>query len=102
MLPFALASEEELELEHVADPQGLGPALSDRIEGEIAADRKPRDWASISVRLTDGRTVRLETSDPIGSPEKPFGIDQMRANGMVVDDKQRQQLADYLSTALAQ
>ena len=29
-------------------------------------------------------------------------IDQMRANGMVVDEKQRQQLADYLATALEQ
>jgi PQQ-dependent dehydrogenase (methanol/ethanol family) len=29
-------------------------------------------------------------------------IDQMRANGMVVDDKQRQQIAYYLATALGQ
>jgi len=29
-------------------------------------------------------------------------IDQMRANGMVVDDTQRQQIADYLATALGQ
>jgi hypothetical protein len=31
------------------------------------------------MRLTDGRTVIVETSDPIGSPEKPLSAAAMRA-----------------------
>ena len=60
----------------IGDVAGLGDAptlaLSARIGGEIAPTRQPRDWAAITVRLTDGRTARVETSDPIGSPEKPL------------------------------
>jgi len=46
---------------------------------EPAPARKSRDWAAISARLTDGRVVTVETSDPIGSPDKPLSCDSMRA-----------------------
>jgi 2-methylcitrate dehydratase PrpD len=54
-------------------------ALADRIGGETVTGRKPRGWLTLRVRLTDGRTLSVETSDPIGSPEKPLSAALMRA-----------------------
>jgi 2-methylcitrate dehydratase PrpD len=82
-LPFLVATALMHGSVGIGEVAGLGDAatlaLSDRIEGEVAAGRKPRDWAAISVRFTDGRIIRVETSDPIGSPEKPLSLDSMRA-----------------------
>jgi hypothetical protein len=62
---------------------GLGDAatleLSDRIEGQAVPGNKPRGWLILTLRLTDGQTVSVETSDPIGSPEKPLSTALMHA-----------------------
>jgi 2-methylcitrate dehydratase PrpD len=59
----------------IAEVDGLKDAsvlsLSDRIAG-IARDYRPRGSLSITVKRTDGRSVTVEASDPIGSPEKPL------------------------------
>jgi 2-methylcitrate dehydratase PrpD len=59
----------------IAEVDGLGDAavlaLSDRIVGAARADR-PKSSLSITVQRTDGRSVTIEASDPIGSPEKPL------------------------------
>src|SRR6202140_779419 len=59
----------------IAEVDGLGDAavlsLSDRITG-VARDHRPRGSLSITVQRTDGRSVTVEASDPIGSPEKPL------------------------------
>ena len=41
------------------------------------ADRKDR--SSITVQRTDGRSVTVEATDPIGSPEKPLTDGQFEA-----------------------
>ena len=65
----------------IADVAGLGDpdvlALSDRIQGTVRPDRKK--WLSISARHTDGRTVTVEATAPIGSPEKPLDTDRLAA-----------------------
>jgi 2-methylcitrate dehydratase PrpD len=59
----------------IAEVDGLGDAsvlaLSDRIAG-VARDQRPRGSLSITVQRTDGRSVTVEASDPIGSPAKPL------------------------------
>ena len=59
----------------IAEVDGLGNrsvlALSDRIAG-VARDGRPKGSLSITVRTTDGRSVTLEASTPIGSPDKPL------------------------------
>jgi 2-methylcitrate dehydratase PrpD len=59
----------------IAEVDGLGDAsvlsLSDRIAG-VARDHRPRGSLSITVQRSDGRLVRVEASDPVGSPEKPL------------------------------
>jgi 2-methylcitrate dehydratase PrpD len=65
-----------------AEVDGLGDAavlsLSDRVTG-VARDRRPRGSLSITVQRTDGRSVRVEASDPIGSPQKPLSNAQLEA-----------------------
>jgi 2-methylcitrate dehydratase PrpD len=59
----------------IAEVDGLGDAavlsLSNRIAG-VARDARPKGSLSITVQRTDGRTVTVEASDPIGSPETPL------------------------------
>jgi 2-methylcitrate dehydratase PrpD len=58
----------------IAEVDGLGePAvltLSDRIAGVTREGRK-KGSLSITVTRTDGRSVTVEATDPIGSPQKP-------------------------------
>jgi 2-methylcitrate dehydratase PrpD len=67
----------------IADVAGLGDAatlaLAERITGQLVAGSKPRGWLALTLRLTDGQTIRVETSDPIGSPEKPLPDAMLRA-----------------------
>ncbi len=66
----------------IAEVDGLGDAavlsLSDRIAGGVR-DHRPRGSLSITVQRTDGRSVTVEASDPIGSPEKPLTNAQLEA-----------------------
>ena len=66
----------------IADVDGLGDAavlaLSDRITG-VARDGRPKRSLSITVRRTDGRSVTVEATDPIGSPQKPLSDAQFEA-----------------------
>ena len=66
----------------ISEVDGLGDAavlsLSDRIAG-VARDERPRGSLSVTVQRTDGRSVTVETSDPIGSPEKPLTNAQLEA-----------------------
>jgi 2-methylcitrate dehydratase PrpD len=66
----------------IAEVDGLGDAsvlaLSDRITG-VARDGRPKGWLSITVRRTNGRSVTVEATDPIGSPRKPLTDAQFEA-----------------------
>jgi 2-methylcitrate dehydratase PrpD len=66
----------------IAEVNGLGDAavlsLSDRIAG-VARDERPRGSLSVTVQRTDGRSVTVEASGPIGSPEKPLTNAQLEA-----------------------
>jgi 2-methylcitrate dehydratase PrpD len=66
----------------IAQVDGLGDAavlaLSDRIAG-VARDGRPKGWVSITVQRTDGRSVTVEATDPIGSPQKPLTNTQFEA-----------------------
>src|SRR5262249_2837281 len=66
----------------IADVDGLGDetvlALADRIVG-MAQQERPRRSLSITVRHTDGRSVTIEATDPIGSPRKPLSDAQFEA-----------------------
>jgi 2-methylcitrate dehydratase PrpD len=66
----------------IAEVDGLGDAavlaLADRIAG-VARDGRPKRSLSITVQRTDGRSVTVEASDPIGSPEKPLTEAQLEA-----------------------
>src|SRR6266404_6216877 len=66
----------------IAEVDGLGDvsvlALSDRIAG-VAREGRPKGSLSITVRRTHGRSVTVEATDPIGSPEKPLSDAQFEA-----------------------
>jgi 2-methylcitrate dehydratase PrpD len=66
----------------IAEVDGLGGAsvlaLADRIAG-VAQEDRPKRWLSITVQRTDGRSVTIEASDPIGKPEKPLSDAQLAA-----------------------
>jgi 2-methylcitrate dehydratase PrpD len=64
------------EVDHLGDAEVL--ALADRIEG-VARDGRPKRSLSITVRRTDGRSVTVEGTAPIGSPEKPLSDAQFEA-----------------------
>ena len=53
-------------------------ALSDRIAG-VAREGRPKGSLSITVQRTDGRSVTVEATDPIGSPQKPLTDAQFEA-----------------------
>jgi 2-methylcitrate dehydratase PrpD len=82
-LPFLVATALAHGKVGIGDVAGLGDAatleLADRIIGEAVAERRPRDWLAVTLRLRDGRMVRVETTDPIGSPEKPLGSASMES-----------------------
>lgn len=50
--------------------------LAARIEGS-PEDGKPKGWARLSVTSTDGRTMALESTDPLGSPQRPLTTEQI-------------------------
>jgi 2-methylcitrate dehydratase PrpD len=66
----------------IAEVDGLGDAsvlaLSDRIAG-VAREGRRKGSLGITVQRTDGRSVTVEASDPIGSPEKPLSDAQLEA-----------------------
>jgi 2-methylcitrate dehydratase PrpD len=66
----------------IAEVKSLGNAAvlatSDRIVG-VARDDWPKRSLSITVRRTDGRSVTIEATDPIGSPQKPLSDAQFEA-----------------------
>ncbi|HEV2334360.1 MAG TPA: MmgE/PrpD family protein [Stellaceae bacterium] len=66
----------------IAEVDGLGDAavlaLSDRIAG-VAREGRTKGSLGITVQRTDGRLVRVEAEDPIGSPEKPLTQAQLAA-----------------------
>ncbi len=80
--PFLIANALVLGRVGIGDVAGLGTpevlALSDRIDGIVATDR-PKGWLCVTVRHRDGRTARIEASDPIGSPDKPLSAEQCAA-----------------------
>jgi 2-methylcitrate dehydratase PrpD len=66
----------------IAEVDGLGDAsvlaLADRIAG-VAREGRPKGSLSITVQRADGRSVTVEASDPIGSPEKPLSDARLAA-----------------------
>ena len=66
----------------IAEVDGLGDAsvlaLSDRIAG-VAREGRPKRSLSITVRRAGGRSVTVEATNPIGSPEKPLSDAQLEA-----------------------
>jgi 2-methylcitrate dehydratase PrpD len=66
----------------IAEIDGLGDAsvlsLSDRIAG-VARDHRQRGSLSITVQRTEGRSVTVEASDPIGSPAQPLSNARLEA-----------------------
>ena len=66
----------------IAEVDGLGDAsvlaLADRIAG-VAREGRPKGSLSITVQRTDGRSVTVEATDPIGSPQKPLTDAQFEA-----------------------
>lgn len=82
-LPFLVATALVHGKVGIGEVAGLGDAatlaLSDRIKGEIVAGSRPRGWLTLTIRLTNGQTVSVEASDPIGSPEKPLSAALLRA-----------------------
>jgi 2-methylcitrate dehydratase PrpD len=80
--PFLIATALAHGKVGIAEVNGLGDAsvlaLSDRIAG-VAQDGRPKGSLAITVKRTDGRSVTIEASDPIGSPEKPLTNAQLEA-----------------------
>ncbi len=54
-------------------------ALAARVRGEPALEKRPRDWARLTVRRTDGRIATRETTIPLGAPERPLSEAQSAA-----------------------
>src|SRR5580704_16694829 len=73
--PFLVASALVHGKIGIAAVDGLGDApvlaLADRIVG-VSRDGRPKGSLSIRVQRTDGRSVAIEATDPIGSPRKPL------------------------------
>ncbi len=80
--PFLVATALARGKVGIAEVDGLGDeavlALSDRIAG-VARDGRPKGSLSITVHRTDGRSLTVEASDPIGSPAKPLTDAQFEA-----------------------
>jgi 2-methylcitrate dehydratase PrpD len=66
----------------IAEVDGLGDAavlaLSDRIAG-MTREGRPSRSLSITVRRSDGRSITVEATDPIGLPQKPLSDAQFEA-----------------------
>ena len=66
----------------IAEVDGLGDpavlALSDRING-VAHQGRAKGSLSITLTRTDGRSITVEATDPIGSPQKPLTDAQFEA-----------------------
>ena len=81
----------------IAEVAGLGDAavlaLSDRVAG-IKREGRPKGSRSITVQRTDGRSVTVEASDPIGSPQKPLTDAQLEAKFRDCARNARQPLPD--------
>jgi 2-methylcitrate dehydratase PrpD len=82
-LPFLVATALVHGRVGIGDVAGLGDpatlALADRIKGEVVAGAKPRGWLTLTLRSSNGPMVRVEASNPIGSPEKPLSAAMLRA-----------------------
>lgn len=82
-LPFLVATALVHGRVGISDVAGLGDAatlaLADRINGEVVAGSRPRGWLILTLRLSNGRTVRVEASEPIGSPEQPLSAAVLRS-----------------------
>jgi 2-methylcitrate dehydratase PrpD len=80
--PFLVATALVHDKVGIAEVDGLGNpsvlALSDRIAG-MAREGRRKGSLSITVVRTDGRTVTVEATDPIGSPERPLTDAQFEA-----------------------
>ena len=80
--PFLVATALVHNTIGIAEVDGLGDAsvlaLSDRITG-IVSESRPKGSLSITVQRTDGRSVTVEATDPIGSPRKPLTNAQFEA-----------------------
>jgi 2-methylcitrate dehydratase PrpD len=80
--PFLVATASAYGKVEIAHVDGLGNAdvlaLSDRIEG-VAKESRPSRTLCITVRRTDGRSVTVEATGPIGSPERPLTETQFEA-----------------------
>lgn len=64
------------EVDSLGTPEVL--ALADRIAG-VAHPARGRDSVAMTVRHTDGRSVTIESTDPIGSPGKPLSAENFAA-----------------------
>lgn len=66
----------------IAEVDGLGDplvlALSDRIAG-VAREGRAKGSLAITVQRTDRRSITVEATDPIGSPQKPLTKAQFEA-----------------------
>jgi 2-methylcitrate dehydratase PrpD len=66
----------------IAEVDGLGTssvlALSDRIIG-VPREDLDKGSLTITVEKADGRSITVQTSDPIGSPQKPLSEAQFEA-----------------------
>ncbi len=75
-LPFLVATALVHGKVGIAEVDGLGNdavlALSDRVVGTTGK-------LAIAVRRTDGRSVRIEATSPVGSPQKPLSTAQFAA-----------------------
>ena len=65
-----------VEVDGLGDPAVL--ALSERIAG-VAREGRARGSLAITVRRTDGRSITVEATDPIGSPQTPLTKAQFEA-----------------------
>jgi 2-methylcitrate dehydratase PrpD len=78
-LPFLIAAalvHGKVGIDEVAGIEdGSVLALAARISG-APSDGRPKGWARLSVRLADGRTGSLETTIPLGSPQRPLSVAQ--------------------------
>jgi 2-methylcitrate dehydratase PrpD len=82
-LPFLMATALVHGRVGIGDVASLGDhatlALANSIKGQVVAGSKPRGWLILTVRVGNGQIVQVETSDPIGSPEKPLSAAMLRA-----------------------
>ncbi len=80
--PFLVATALARGRVGIADIDGLGDAatlvLADRIAG-VAREDRPKRSLGITVHHTNGRSVTVEATDPIGSPHKPLSDAQFEA-----------------------